>query len=140
MTWGGEIFDAHHVLPEYFVISIPSFNDVIKQEIDEWLYVMKHSAVREDFHSPYMSQVAERLSVLKLTSEERSFYDEEKLADLKARDYLTSAEAKGREEGMQAKEIEIAKNMLSKGYTHEEVQDLTGLSMSQIAQLAQETT
>ena len=137
---GGEIFDAHHVLPEYFVISIPSFNDVIKQEIDEWLYVMKYSKVPEDFHSPYMSQVAERLSVLKLSSEERSFYDEEKLADLKARDYLTSAEAKGREEGMQAKEIEIAKNMLSKGYTHEEVQDLTGLSMSQIAQLAQETT
>ena len=137
---GGNIFDAHHVLPEYFVISIPSFNDVIKQEIDEWLYVMKYSEVPEDFHSPYMSQVAERLSVLKLTSEERSFYDEEKLAALKARDYLTSAEAKGREEGMQAKEIEIAKNMLSKGYTHEEVQDLTGLSMSQIAQLAQETT
>ena len=161
---GGQIFDAHHVLPEYFVISIPSFNDVIKQEIDEWLYVMKYSEVREDFHSPYMSQVAERLSVLKLSSEERSFYDEEKLADLKARDYLTSAEAKGREEGreegmqegiekgreegmqegiekgMQAKEIEIAVSMLSKGYTHEEVQALTGLSMPQIAQLAQETT
>ena len=94
---GGEIFDAHHVLPEYFVISIPSFNDVIKQEIDEWLYVMKYSEVREDFHSPYMSEVAARLSVLKLTSEERAFYYQEKFAALKARDYLTSAAERGRE-------------------------------------------
>ena len=31
-------------------------------------------------------------------------------------------------------------SMLSKGYTQEEVQALTGLSMPQIAQLAQETT
>ena len=169
---GGRIFDAHHVLPEYFVISIPSFNDVIKQEIDEWLYVMKHSAVREDFHSPYMSQVADRLSVLKLTSEERALYYQERFAAFKARDYLTSAEERGREEGMQKgikkgmqkgikkgreegreegmqkgiekgreeEKLAIASNILSKGYTHEEVQALTGLSMSQIAQLAQETT
>ena len=148
----GQIFDAHHVLPEYFVISIPGFNDVIKREIDEWLYVMKHSEVREDFQSPYMRQLAARLSVLKLTSKERELYERERLAAFKEQDYLTSAEKKGREEGreeglqeglqkgMQAKEIEIARNMLSKGYLHEEVQALTGLSMSQIAQLAEATS
>ena len=161
---GGQIFDARHVLPEYFAIAIPSFNDVIKEEIDEWLYVLKHSAIREDFHSPYMSQVAERLSILKLTSEERAFYYQEKFAALKARDYLTSAEERGREKGREERmqkgiekgreegreegrekgreeeKLDIARNMLSKGYTHEEVHVLTGLSMSQIAQLAQETT
>ncbi|MEM7382992.1 MAG: hypothetical protein AAF400_01565 [Bacteroidota bacterium] len=91
-----------------------------------------------------MSKVADRLSVLKLTPEERALYYQERLSALKARDYLTSAEErgikKGREEGMQAKEIEIARSMLSKGYAHEEVQALTGLSLPQIAQLAQETT
>ena len=110
---------------------------------------MKHSEVREDFHSPYMSQVADRLSVLKLTPEELEIYYRERFAALKARDYLTSAEERGREEGYAEEGIEkgreeeklaIASNILSKGYTHEEVQALTGLSMSQIAQLAQETT
>ena len=157
---GGQIFDARHVLPEYFAIAIPSFNDVIKEEIDEWLYVLKHSAIREDFHSPYMHQVAERLSIHRLTHEEQALYYQERFAALKARDYLTSAEERGREEGRkegreegrkermqkgiekgrEEAKLDIARNILSKGYTHEEVQALTGLSMSQIAQLAQETT
>lgn len=52
-------FDAHNILPEYFVISIPLFNDVIKDELDEWLYMMKHSEVKEYFKFPYMKKVAE---------------------------------------------------------------------------------
>ena len=47
---------------------------------------------------------------------------------------------KGREKGREEEKLDIARNILSKGYTHEEVHVLTGLSMSQIAQLAQETT
>ena len=47
---------------------------------------------------------------------------------------------KGIEKGREEEKLAIASNILSKGYTHEEVQALTGLSMSQIAQLAQETT
>ena len=132
---GGKIFDAHHVLPEYFVIAIPAFNDVIKQEIDEWLYVMKHSEVREDFHSPYMSQVAERLSILKLTPEERAFYYKEKFAALKARDYLAGAEERGIEKGREEREEEIAKQMLQDGEPMEKIKKWTGLSAAKIQAL-----
>jgi hypothetical protein len=52
-------FDAHNILPEYFVISIPLFNDVIKDELNEWLHMMKHSEVKEYFKFPYMKKVAE---------------------------------------------------------------------------------
>jgi hypothetical protein len=51
---GGRIVDIHNIFPEYFVISVPIFNDVINDEIDEWLYFAKHSEVRDDFKSPYM--------------------------------------------------------------------------------------
>ena len=124
---------------------------------------MKYSEVREDFHSPYMSQVAERLSVLKLTSEERDFYYQEKHAALKARDYLTSAEAKGIEEGEkkglkkgrqegEKKGIEkgiekgkaegiqqglekTAKQMLSKGLDMQLICEMTGLSEAEVKRL-----
>lgn len=40
-----EIFDATDILPEYFIISVPQFNDRLEKEIDDWLYVMKHESV-----------------------------------------------------------------------------------------------
>jgi predicted transposase YdaD len=103
-----QTFDAYNVFPEYFIISVPVFDDIIKQEIDEWLYVMKHEEVKEDFKSPYMKKVAERLSMLRMTPAERKVYNEYVNKSLKERDYLVSAEEKGREEGRE----EVAKNML----------------------------
>ncbi|MFU7503240.1 MAG: PD-(D/E)XK nuclease family transposase [Candidatus Tisiphia sp.] len=53
-----KVLDIHNLFPEYFIISVPIFNDVIRNEMDEWLYVAKHSEVRDDFKSPYMKKVA----------------------------------------------------------------------------------
>ncbi|TDG95439.1 PD-(D/E)XK nuclease family transposase [Cardinium endosymbiont of Culicoides punctatus] len=99
MDQGMRTFDAYDVFPEYFIISIPLFDDVIKEELDEWLYVMKHSKVEEDFKSPYMQKVAERLNVLKMSHGEQEIYNTYMLASMKDRDYLVSAETKGKEEG-----------------------------------------
>lgn len=100
----GEVFDATEILPEYFFISIPSFKDRIESEMDEWLHVMKHEALPENYSSPYMAKVADKLNILKMTPEERDeyyFYKKQVYSD---RDELNAAlaagEAKGREEGM----------------------------------------
>ncbi len=38
----GETFDSTDILPEYFYISVPLFNDRLEKEIDDWLHVMKY--------------------------------------------------------------------------------------------------
>jgi predicted transposase/invertase (TIGR01784 family) len=126
-----QIFDAYDVFPEYFIISVPLFDDIIKQEIDEWLYVMKHSRVREDFKSPYMKKVAKRLDVLTMSPAELKAYNEYINKSLKERDYLISAEEKGREE----EKIQIAQNMLAKNYPIEEIVQLTQLSKEEVCRL-----
>ena len=68
------MYENHNIFPEYFFISIPQFDDVISQEIDEWLYMMKHSDTKDDFKSPYMTKIAERLRVLKMSNNERNEY------------------------------------------------------------------
>ena len=70
----GKIFDLYNVLPEYIVISVLLFNDVIRDELDEWLYVVKHSEVKKDFKSPYMKKVAKHLDILKMTPKEQIIY------------------------------------------------------------------
>jgi hypothetical protein len=131
---GMRMFDSYNVFPEYFVISVPLFDDVIKQEIDEWLYIMKHSVVRDDFKSPYMKKVAERLSILKMTPKELKVYNEYVNKSLKERDYIVSAEAKGKAD----EKVEIAKEMLADNEPIEKIIKYTKLSKEEIEQLTQD--
>jgi predicted transposase/invertase (TIGR01784 family) len=110
----GESFDATDILPEYFFISVPSFNDRLEREIDEWLHVMKYDEVPKNYHSPYMAQVAEKLSVLKMTKEERvqySYYQKQLYND---RDELRAAEAKGEAKGKSEMILGMHEDGLSK--------------------------
>ena len=128
------------------MISIPLFDDVIKQEIDEWLYLMKHSEVKESFKSPYMQKVAQRLNILKMSNAERNIYDSYIMESMKGRDYLVSAEERGRgegiqigkEEGMQLAKIEMAKKMLSLNIALDIVAETTGISMQELEKLQKE--
>jgi len=132
---GMQMYDVHNIFPEYFLISIPLFNDVIKEEIDEWLYLMKHSEVKEDFKSPYMKKAAERLSILTMSNQEREIYDSYVMDSMKGRDYLISAEAKGKAEGKAERDIEIARAMLLEGDSIEKIGKITGLSVEDIKKL-----
>jgi predicted transposase/invertase (TIGR01784 family) len=96
---------------------------------------MKHSEVKEDFKSPYMKKVADRLNVLKMTPAERKEYTAYRNESLKERDYIVSAEEKGMEIGKAEEKIAIAIKMLSKGKDIEEIIDFTGLSKKEIKNL-----
>ena len=87
--------------------------------------MMKHSEVKEDFKSPYMKKVADRLNIFKMTPSERKEYTAYRNESLKERDYIVSAEEK----------IAMAAKMLSKGKDIEEIMDFTGLSRKEIKNL-----
>lgn len=134
-----EVFDATEILPEYFFISVPLFNDRLEREIDEWLYVMKYDEVPENYHSAYMQQVAEKLNILKMTSEERNNYTYYLKKIYTDRDQLQAAKSRGREEGIEEgrkeEKIAIAKLMLFKNKSLDEIIELTGLPEDEIKML-----
>ncbi|MCX7337813.1 MAG: Rpn family recombination-promoting nuclease/putative transposase [Alphaproteobacteria bacterium] len=124
----GEFFDATNILPEYFYISVPLFNDRLEREIDDWLHVMKYDEVPETYHSPYMAQVAEKLSILKMTPDERANYSYYRKQLYNDRDELQAAEARG-----EAKtRTEIAKRLLSQNIDIGTISVATGLSVADI--------
>ncbi|WP_341790175.1 Rpn family recombination-promoting nuclease/putative transposase [Rickettsia endosymbiont of Polydrusus tereticollis] len=131
---GGRIFDNYNLFPEYFVISVPLFDDVVKDEMDEWLYMTKHSEVREDFKSPYMKKIAEKLSILKMTPKELKAYRDYMNKTLKERDYIVSAEEKGKVEG----KAELIKMMIKQGKSVKQIAEFTGLSEDEIEKLKEE--
>lgn len=137
---GCRFFDVHNVFPEYFVISVPLFDGIIKDELDEWLYFAKHSEVKDDFKSPYMKKVAERLSVLKMTPEERQHYQNYVNESLKERDYIVAARTEGRAE----EKIAMAKKMLKENFSIETISRIIELSIEEMEvlreNLAEDTT
>jgi predicted transposase YdaD len=119
------------------------FDDVINSEIDEWLYVMKHSEIRQGFKSPYMKKVAERLSVIKMSSEERNEYIYYQKQSVHSQDILSAAEAKGEARGKlegkaegRAEAIEkTAINMLKEKIDDKLISSVTGYSLEDISKL-----
>ncbi len=143
----GKIFDATDILPEYFFISVPLFNDRLEKEIDEWLHVMKYDEVPENYHSPYMEQVAAKLSILQMTKEERAEYSYYQKKLYNDRDELDAALSKGIAQGIEqgraegeAKGIEkgiekIAINMLKENIDTKTITLVTGLTADDILKL-----
>lgn len=134
-----KIYDATNILPEYFYISIPLFNDRSEKEIDDWLYVMKHDRIPDHCHSKYMKQVAKKLDFLKMTTAERAdycYYMKKLYSD---RDELQAAEDRGMEKGMEKGKAEerlgIAKSMLQAGEPIDTIKKWTGLEVEVIKKL-----
>lgn len=92
------VVDATDILPGYFFISVPLFNDPLEKEIDDWLYVMKHDEVPKKLHSPYMKKVRDKLNILKMTPEERNNYYAYMKQVCTDQDSLQTVTEKGREE------------------------------------------
>ena len=140
---GMVIFNTPNIFPEYFFISVPMFDDVINAEIDEWLYVMKHSDTKKDFKSPYMSKVSERLAVIKMSAAERNEYIHYQKQSVHSQDVLHAATAKGKAEGIELgmqkgksdEKTTIAKTMLSKSYSISDISSITDLSTDEIKKL-----
>jgi predicted transposase/invertase (TIGR01784 family) len=147
------VYDAIDILPEYIFISVPQFDDHLEKEIDEWLYVMKHEEVKPDFKSPTMQKVAERLNMLNMTQAMRNEYfyyikqvtdyegpleaAEEKGIEIGFEEGFDKGKQQGIKQGIDSRNIEIAKNLLSRGMDEQEICQITGLTSEQIKALSE---
>jgi len=80
------------------LIQVEKYQNIVSRAIDEWIYWFKNEQVKEDSKSKNIEKVKDRLSVLKMSKEEREAYIKylEKLASEK--DILETAHADGRKE------------------------------------------
>lgn len=133
----GNIFDATEVFPEYIFISIPQFNDKVEREIDEWLYVMKNEEVSPKFKSTSMRKVAEKLDVLRMTTEMRNEYYKYMKEVSTYKDAIDTAEDKGLTNGRAEGRAEIIKTMIKQGIKKESVSSMTEISIAEIENIEQ---
>jgi predicted transposase/invertase (TIGR01784 family) len=66
---------AGNIYLEYYILNVNKFDDAVKDTLDEWIYVLKHSAVKDNFTAKGLKKAREVLDRDKLSKEERDAYD-----------------------------------------------------------------
>ncbi|KUO71082.1 MAG: hypothetical protein APF81_19845 [Desulfosporosinus sp. BRH_c37] len=122
---------SKNVFPEYYMIYVEKFEDMINEAIDEWVYFFKHGAIREDFKSPGILLAAKKLDYLMMSEIERRGYDDYLAYLGQELGILDTAKEEGREEGR----VLTAKAAIKKGLALELIAEITELSLEEILKL-----
>ena len=119
------------IFPEFYLLKVNQFNDIAKDTLDEWIYFLKNSEVKDSFKAKGLKEANDVLDIMKLPEEENYGYN--RYLDslhLKASEIFTlqtEAEFKIKEE--------IAKNGILEGFDNSIIQKMTKLSDEQINRL-----
>jgi predicted transposase/invertase (TIGR01784 family) len=123
------------IFPEYYIIKVNKFNDKAKDTLDEWVYFLKNSEVKDEFKAKGLKEAQEVLDIMRLTKEQQYGYNRYlDYLHLKASEALSlkeEAESKVKEE----KAAEIAKNAILKGADDQFIADITELTLEQVMEI-----
>lgn len=140
-------YQQKNVFPDYYLINVERFQDVIESSLDEWIYMLKHNTVREDFKAPKIEKAREKLALLNMSPAERKQYERYVESVVIERDMFETARTDGLEEGI-AMGIkkgkiegrieghrEMLKTLHQHGMSIEQISSVTGLNIVEVQQL-----
>ena len=139
---GNEIIsykEKENIFPEYHLINVEKFKDIVEEDMDEWIYMLKNSEIKKEFKSKYIKEAEESLRVSMLNENERRQYEKYLETVAIERDIMSTAKEEGREEGREEgseeRAVKVAKNFLSMGLTVEQVAKGSELSVEKIIEI-----
>lgn len=134
--------EVSEVFPEYYLLKVNQFNDVAKDTLDEWVYFLKNSEVKDEFHAKGLKEAGDVLDIMRLPADDQYGYN--RYLDslhLKASEIFslqTEAEFKVREDEKEKNKVEIAKNLILMNLDFILISEATGLSIEKIEELLNE--
>jgi len=141
------VFKDKNIFPEYYLINVERFEDLIEGALDEWIYFLKHNAIKPEFHAKNIDKARQKLTLLNMTEKERNRYEKYIDAMLVEQDVMETALkegiAKGKAEGISEgiakgelqKALEIAQRLKQQGLSIDLISVTTGLNFEQIESL-----
>jgi predicted transposase/invertase (TIGR01784 family) len=170
------------IFPEYYIIKVNQFNNRAKDTLDEWVYFLKNSEVKDEFKAKGLDKAKEKLQYETLSYEEKKVYDrsvenltiaksveltrqleaEQRMKEIKLeteqrmKEAKLEAEQRMKEIKLEAEQkmkeaisetelkakyinsIEIAKKLIKRNLSNEEIAEDTSLTIEQIEALRSE--
>jgi len=121
--------------PEYYIIKVNKFNDIAKDTLDEWVYFLKNSEVKDEFKAKGLAEAKEVLDIMRLDKEQQYGYNRYlDYLHYKASEIL-SLRLVAEDKVRQDRNVEIAKNFIVMGLDNITIAKGTGLTVEQIEDL-----
>ena len=121
--------------PEYYIIKVNKFNDIAKDTLDEWVYFLKNSEVKDEFKAKGLAEAKEVLDIMRLDKEQQYGYNRYlDYLHYKASEIL-SLRLEAEDKVRQDRNVEIVKNLMIKGSEDTFIADITGLTLGQIEEI-----
>ncbi|WP_133513143.1 Rpn family recombination-promoting nuclease/putative transposase [Candidatus Thiosymbion oneisti] len=140
-----------NIFPEYYLIPLKRFTDVVRDDLDQWVYAFKNNEVLDEFTAPGIGALKEKFDYLRMDERERRRFDkhidyvrsEWGMIEDARQDGLEVGLARGREEGLEeglakGREEErriLVKSLYDNGIAIETIATSVGLSEPAIRRL-----
>ncbi|MCP4697100.1 MAG: hypothetical protein GY862_09655, partial [Gammaproteobacteria bacterium] len=124
-----------NIFPEYYLINVERFKDVIENDLDEWIYMLKHETLRDDFHAPNIDKARKKLALLKMSPEERKRYERYMTNLAIERDVIETAKAEGEKKGRMKERMEVLLKLYQNGMSVEQISAATGFDVAKTREL-----
>lgn len=133
------IHTPEYIFPEYYIIRVNEFNQVVTTPLEEWIDYLKTGHIKDDTTAPGLGEAKEKLQYLSMSKQERIDYDHHLDAIMTQNDVLDTAKAEGRAEGLaegkKEERIEIAKKLKNMGTPSDVISQVTGLTAQEVDEL-----
>lgn len=130
--------EISNFFPEYYIIKVNKFDDIAKDTLDEWVYFLKNSEVKDEFKAKGLAEAKEVLDIMRLDKEQQYGYNRYlDYLHYKASEIL-SLRLVAEDKVRQDRNIEIAKNLIIKASEDTFIADITGLTLGQIEEIRAE--
>ena len=112
---------GQNIFAEYYFIQPAWFDDNIKSEIDEWIYMFKHSEIKGKLKATNIDKAREKLDELKMTPEERAAYESYELNKAINEDIIRTAKNDAHEDGRVSERQAMIQAMKANGMSDAEI-------------------
>ena len=145
------IENVSEIFPEYYILKVNEFDSLAKDTLDEWIYFLKHSEIKEEFSAKGLKKASEELDILKLSKTERvayeSYIEDKRVAESSIKTSwfegksvgVEEGREEGRKEGRKEGHLErnrcIAIEMIKEEEPNEKIKKYIDLTYEEIEQL-----
>ena len=122
-----DVKEVADIFPKYYILKINNFDDVAKDTLDEWIYFLKNSEIKDDFKAKGLDEAREKMRYENLDKKSKLIYNRFQEGVRIEKSVIYTAE--------NDKARQIAKNLKNAGVSSQIISQTTGLSEEEINNL-----
>lgn len=123
------------IFPEYYLLKVNNFNNSAKDTLDEWIYFLKNSEIKDGFKAKGLKEAEKVLDVMRLPKDEQYSYNRHLDSLHHKASEMLSLKEEAEYQVRQEEKLELAKKAIQNGANNQFISAITDLTDEKIEEL-----